>query len=47
MRMVLGSISLTAEVLMILSIANGPMNLCPSFLDSTRKGRSRVDSHTL
>lgn len=41
-----GSLSLTAAGLTIFSMVKRPINRGANFLDSTRKGRSRVDSHT-
>ncbi len=38
--------SLTAAGLTLFSISKGPMSLGASFLDSTQRGRSQVDSHT-
>ena len=43
----LGSLSLTAAGLMILIISKGPMKRGASFLESTLRGRSRVESQTL
>lgn len=45
-RMDLGSWSLTAVRLMTLRLKKGPTNLSANSLDSTQRGRSRVESHT-
>lgn len=45
--MVLGSCSVTAIRLMTLWMVKGPVNLGVNFLDSTQRGRSQVESHTL
>lgn len=41
-----GSFKRTATGLTTLWIVKGPMNLGAIFLDSTRRGKSRVESHT-
>jgi len=41
-----GSLNFTDAGLTTLSMASGPMNLGANFLDSTLRGRSRVESHT-
>ena len=41
-----GSLSLTATGLTTLLMTKGPTNLGANFLDSTRSGRSLVDSQT-
>ena len=45
-RIDLGSLSLTAAGLMILTTSKGPMKRGASFFDSTLRERSRVESQT-
>jgi len=40
------SLNFSNAGLMTVLMANGPMNLGANFLDSTLRGRSRVESHT-
>lgn len=45
--MILGSLSLIATGLMTFDTGNSPINLGDNLRESVRRGRSRVESHTL